>query len=53
MFGLLKKGTSRASRIYQKKETAIQKARKMRKAEYDIIIHKRDGSIQQWEKANN
>ncbi|TET74522.1 MAG: DUF2188 domain-containing protein [Candidatus Aminicenantes bacterium] len=45
-----KQGASRASKIYQKKETAIKNAQKLRRTGHDVIVHKKDGSIQKWEK---
>ena len=49
-WAIKKQGASRASRIYQNKETAIKNAQKLRKTGHDVIIHKKDGSIQKWEK---
>ena len=46
-----KQGASRASKIYQKKQTAIKNAKKLRKTGHDVIVHKKDGSIQKWEKS--
>ncbi len=45
-----KQGASRASKIYDKKETAINNAQKLRKTGHAVIVHKKDGSIQEWEK---
>lgn len=49
-WAIKKQGASRASKIYQNKETAIKNAQKMRKTGHDVIVHKKDGSIQKWEK---
>jgi len=49
-WAIKKQGASRASKIYQKKETAIKNAQKLRKSGHDVILHKKDGSIQKWEK---
>jgi len=49
-WAIKKQGASRASKIYQKKETAIKNAQKLRKTGHDVIVHKKDGSIQKWEK---
>lgn len=46
-----KEGTSRASKIYQKKDRAVNDAQKLKNSGHDVIIHKRDGTIQKWEKA--
>ena len=48
-WAIKKEGASRASKIYQKKETAIKQAQKLRKTGYDVIVHKKDGSVQKWE----
>ena len=50
-WAIKKQGASKASKIYQKKETAIQNAQKLRETGYDVIVHKKDGSIQKWEKS--
>ena len=46
-----KEGNSRASKIYSNKETAVKKASKLREGGHDVVIHKKDGSIQKWDKA--
>jgi hypothetical protein len=46
-----KQGTSRASRIYKSKEDAVEGAQKFKKSGHDLVIHKKDGSIQKWEKS--
>ncbi|MFT3796682.1 DUF2188 domain-containing protein [Flavobacterium sp.] len=43
-----KEGTHRATRIYESIELAIQYAQKEIEAGSDLIIHKTDGSIDQW-----
>ena len=48
-----KEGASRASKIYSNKDTAIKSTEKLRNTGHDIIIHKKDGTIQDWKKANN
>lgn len=45
-----KEGASRASRVYESKEKAVESAKKLQKSGHDVIVHKRDGSIQRWEK---
>jgi uncharacterized protein YdaT len=45
-----KQGASRASRIYKSKDEAVEKAQKFKKSGHDLVIHKKDGSIQKWEK---
>jgi len=46
-----KEGSSRASRIYESKVSAIRSAKALRQKGNDIVVHKRDGTIQKWEKA--
>ncbi len=50
-WAIKKQGASRATKIYKKKDTALREARKMCKIGYDVIVHKKDGSIQKWEKS--
>ena len=49
-WAIKKQGASRATKIYQKKETAIKDAQKLRKTGHDVIVHKKDGTIQKWKK---
>jgi hypothetical protein len=42
-----KEGNLKASKIYQDKQAAISDARK---SGVDVVVHKKDGSIQKWEK---
>ena len=44
-----KEGNVKASRLFEKKEAAVEGARKLSKG-HDVIIHKKDGSIQEWER---
>ncbi len=46
-----KHGASRASKIYHSKEEAVRGAQKLKGKGYDLVIHKKDGSIQRWEVA--
>lgn len=46
-----KEGFSRASTIHSKKEVAVGNARKLKGQGHDIIVHRKDGSIERWEKA--
>lgn len=43
-------GASRASRVYKTKDAAISGATKSSKGR-DVVIHKRDGSIDRWKKS--
>jgi hypothetical protein len=45
-----KQGAQRASKIYTTKEDAKSGTKELRKNGHDIIIHKRDGSIEEWRK---
>jgi hypothetical protein len=44
-----KEGNAKASKLFDKKEAAVEGARKLSKG-HDIIVHKKDGSIQSWER---
>ncbi len=46
-----KEGAQRATKVYTTKEQAVKGAEKSRKAGSDVVIHKKDGSIQQWKKS--
>lgn len=46
-----KEGNEKASRIYKTKEEAIKGSEKLRDQGSDVIIHKEDGSIQDWKKS--
>lgn len=43
-------GASRASRVYKTKDAAVSGATKSSRGR-DIVIHKRDGSIDKWKKS--
>jgi hypothetical protein len=45
-----KEGNTKASKIYSTKDAAVKGARKSSKG-YDVIVHKRDGSIEKWQKS--
>jgi hypothetical protein len=46
-----KEGGQKASRVYESKEEAKQNSRSYREKGHDVIVHKRDGTIEKWEKA--
>jgi len=46
-----KEGAKRATKVYQTKEEAVKGAQKDRDSGSDVVIHKKDGSIQKWEKS--
>ncbi|MFC1970876.1 DUF2188 domain-containing protein [Chloroflexota bacterium] len=50
-WAIKKEGLSKASRIHQNKEAAVNSARTLRTRGHDVIIHRKDGSIERWEKA--
>jgi hypothetical protein len=51
-WALKKQGAERASKIYSTKEKAVKSAEKLKRAGHDIIIHKRNGSIEKWNKSS-
>ena len=46
-----KEGNEKASKIYRTKEEAIKDSERLRDRGTDVIIHKEDGSIQDWKKS--
>ena len=50
-WAIKQEGASRASKIYPKKDDAIEAARKYLEKGFEIIIHKKDGSIEEWLKS--
>lgn len=51
MGGKKKEGNEKASKIYPTKEEAIEGAEKLLEEGSDLVIHKGDGSIQDWRKS--
>ncbi len=47
-----KQGAQRATKVYRTKEQAVKGAEKSRRSGNDVVIHKKDGSIQKWKKSN-
>lgn len=45
-----KEGNTRASKIYSTKDAAVKGARKTSKGQ-DVVVHKKDGSIEKWYRA--
>jgi hypothetical protein len=43
-----REGASKASKVYSTKEKAIRGTNNLSKSGHDVIIHKRDGSIEKW-----
>lgn len=50
-WAIKKEGLSRASQIHKNKEAAVKGARKLKRRGLDIIVHRKDGSIERWEKS--
>ena len=50
-WAIKKQGASRASRVYDSKQEAIEAGRRFKRLGYDLVIHKKDGSIQRLEKS--
>lgn len=48
-WALKKEGTQRATKVYQTKAAAIEAAQKNRAQGSDVIIHKTNGSIEEWQ----
>ncbi len=46
-----KEGLSRASRLTRTKGEAVDSARTLKKSGHDIVVHRKDGSIEKWEKS--
>ncbi|MEX0597343.1 MAG: DUF2188 domain-containing protein [Candidatus Paceibacterota bacterium] len=46
-----KEGSKRATKVYTTKEQAVKGAEKSRKNGSDVVVHKKDGSIQTWKKS--
>jgi len=46
-----KEGASRATRIYQNKDAAVKSSEILREQGHDVIIHRKDGTIQDWKKS--
>ncbi len=49
-WAIKKQGALKATRVYKDKDTAVKNAKKMSNAGYSVIIHKKDGTVQRWEK---
>jgi len=50
-WAIKKEGRSRASRILRTKDDAVRSTRTLQSQGHDIIIHRADGSIENWKKA--
>jgi hypothetical protein len=50
-WAIKKEDASRASKIYKRKDTAVKDSEKLRKQGHDVIVHKKDGTIQDWKKS--
>jgi len=45
-----REGSQKASKVYRTKEDAQNDAQRFREKGNDVVIHKRDGSIEKWQK---
>lgn len=52
-WAIKKEGASRASKIYQNIDAAIKSSEKLRQTGHDIIVHRKDGTIQDWKKSKS
>lgn len=50
-WALKKEEASRASKIYEEKSAATKAAQDYREKGYDVIIHKKNGLVENWQKA--
>ncbi|MFN0215717.1 MAG: DUF2188 domain-containing protein [Saprospiraceae bacterium] len=48
---LKKEGAERASRKFDTKEEAVDSAKNYRHKGHDIVVHKKDGTIERWSKS--
>jgi hypothetical protein len=46
-----KEGNLKATKVYKTQDAAIKGAQKLRSSGHDVIVHGRDGSIKNWQKA--
>lgn len=46
-----KEGAERASRKYGTKQEAVKSAKTYREKGHDLVIHKKDGTIEKWSKS--
>lgn len=47
-----KQGAERASKVYGTKEGAVKGSEKLRKEGHDVVVHRKDGSIENWLKSS-
>ena len=50
-WALKRQGASRANKIYGDENKAIKAAESYRKKGHDVVVHKKDGTIQNWKSA--
>lgn len=50
-WAIKKERASRASKIYQNKDSAVKGSAKLRQTGYDVIVHRKDGTIKDWKKS--
>lgn len=47
-WAIKREGAGKASKVYDTKEKAVKDSDSLSRSGYDVIIHKRDGSIEKW-----
>lgn len=50
-WALQREGALKAARVYESKDTAKKEAQKYRKQGLDLIVHRADGTVEEWQKA--
>lgn len=45
-----KEGNSKATKVFKTQDAAIKGAQKLRSTGHDVVVHRRDGSIKDWQK---
>jgi Uncharacterized protein conserved in bacteria (DUF2188) len=50
-WALKRQGATKATKVFETKAAAVEAAQKMLASGFDLIIHKIDGSVEQWKKA--
>jgi uncharacterized protein YdaT len=49
-WAIKKEGNPKASEIYSTKDAAVKDAKKFASKGHDVVVHRRDGTIQEWVK---
>ncbi|MGO9022665.1 MAG: DUF2188 domain-containing protein [Syntrophobacteraceae bacterium] len=48
-----KEGNTRASKVFDRKEAAVEGAQKLSNGHCDVIVHRKDGSVQRWDRSES